>query len=443
MRARARTTLVAALVLAASLAGAALTVRHLDHLRAGATAEEALYVPSPKILQRMSLGYSGLVADIYWTRAVQYFGQQHHLHSRNYKLLPPLLDIATTLDPHLLAAYEFGATFLAQKPPEGAGDPDAAVRLVERGVRENPSAWRLYYNLGFIHYFERHDYAAAADAFERGSRVPGAYPWMKVMAAQMSQHAGDLQTARWLWSSLYQTTENDEIRVNAAKHLRALRVDEEVSLLEKSDRGLPRAHRALAGKLGGDGGGRLFPRRADRSHSQALSTRPRRTNFPARPRRIFRSLPRGWRNHPIRSRANPSNISSENQPVQKPEGRHLGEPSASARNGAKKNVSPEGGTLRRIWFFIFLIAGIAAAATAPEIAAKVDQRYNQLQTLQADFTETYRGAGVSRTESGVLWLKRPGKMLWDYREPQPKVFVTDGKWAWFYVPGNGRRARRR
>jgi hypothetical protein len=233
MRSRHQIVIVAAMVLAASLAGAALTVRHLDHLRAGATAEEALYVPSPKVLQRMSLGYTGLLADIYWTRAVQYFGQQHHLRSKNYKLLPPLLDIATTLDPHLTVAYEFGATFLAQKPPEGAGDPDAAVRLVERGVRENPSAWRLYYNLGFIHYFERHDYTAAADAFERGSRVPGAYPWMKVMAADMSQHAGDLQTARWLWSSLYQTTENDEIRANAAKHLRALQVDEQVSRLEK------------------------------------------------------------------------------------------------------------------------------------------------------------------------------------------------------------------
>ncbi|MFZ3210749.1 MAG: hypothetical protein WA188_04480 [Terriglobales bacterium] len=233
MSARRSTVPITAVVLAASLAGASLTVRRLDHLRAGATAEEALYVPSPKILQRMSLGYNGLLADIYWTRAVQYFGQQHHLHSKNYKLLPPLLDIATSLDPHLTVAYEFGATFLAQKPPEGAGDPDAAVRLVERGVRENPSEWRLYYNLGFIHYFERHDYSAAADAFERGSRVPGALPWMKVMAAQMSQHAGNLQTARFLWSSLYQTTDNDDIRANAAKHLRALQVDEEVSLLEK------------------------------------------------------------------------------------------------------------------------------------------------------------------------------------------------------------------
>jgi hypothetical protein len=230
---RGTTTLVAATVLAASLAGASLTVRRLDRLRAGATAEEALYVPSPKILRRMSLGYTGLLADIYWTRAVQYFGGHHHVRSEQYKLLEPLLDIATTLDPHLTVAYEFGATFLAQKPPEGAGDPNAAVRLVERGVRENPSAWRLYYNLGFIHYFERHDYAAAAAAFERGSQVPGALPWMKVMAAHMAQHAGDFQTARFLWSSLYQTTESEDIRANAAKHLRALRVDEEVSLLEK------------------------------------------------------------------------------------------------------------------------------------------------------------------------------------------------------------------
>jgi hypothetical protein len=232
MTTRGTTTLSAAL-LVASLAGAGMTVRRLDHLRAGATAEEALYIPSPKILQRMCLGYSGLVADIYWTRAVQYFGTHHHAGSRDYKLLGPLLDIATTLDPHLVVAYEFGSVFLAQKPPEGAGDPDAAARLVERGVRENASEWRLYYNLGFIHYFERRDYAAAADAFERGSRVPGALLWMKVMAAHMSQHAGDLQTARFLWSSLYQTTENEEIRVNAAKHLRALQVDEEVSLLEK------------------------------------------------------------------------------------------------------------------------------------------------------------------------------------------------------------------
>jgi len=111
-----------------------------------------------------------------------------------------------------------------------------------------------------------------------------------------------------------------------------------------------------------------------------------------------------------------------------------------ARGAVRHFRSPEGGTFT-LAACLLLAAGIAAAATAPEIAAKVDQRYNHLQTLQADFTETYRGAGVSRSESGVLWLKRPGKMLWDYREPRPKVFVTDGKSAWFYVPGE-RQARK-
>jgi len=98
-------------------------------------------------------------------------------------------------------------------------------------------------------------------------------------------------------------------------------------------------------------------------------------------------------------------------------------------------MSPQGGAFVRLVVCLLLITGIAVAATVAEIAAKVDQRYNHLGTLQADFVETYHGAGVSRSESGVLWLKRPGKMLWYYRDPRPKVFVTDGKVAWFYVPG--------
>jgi outer membrane lipoprotein carrier protein len=104
-------------------------------------------------------------------------------------------------------------------------------------------------------------------------------------------------------------------------------------------------------------------------------------------------------------------------------------------------VSPLERTFARLALPLVLLCGIGSGATAPEIAAKVDHRYNALQTLQAEFTETYRGAGVSRSESGVLWLKRPGKMLWDYREPRPKVFVSDGKSAWFYVPGE-RQARK-
>jgi outer membrane lipoprotein carrier protein len=75
------------------------------------------------------------------------------------------------------------------------------------------------------------------------------------------------------------------------------------------------------------------------------------------------------------------------------------------------------------------------------IAQAVDNRYNHLQTLQAEFSETYRGAGIERTESGSLWLKKPGKMRWEYRSPKEKLFLSDGKDAWFYLPGD-RQVRR-
>ncbi len=88
-----------------------------------------------------------------------------------------------------------------------------------------------------------------------------------------------------------------------------------------------------------------------------------------------------------------------------------------------------------------LLALLPALAANPgldvhAIAQAVDNRYNRLQTLQAEFTETYSGAGIERTESGSLWLKKPGKMRWEYRSPREKLFLSDGKDAWFYLPGD-------
>jgi outer membrane lipoprotein carrier protein len=81
----------------------------------------------------------------------------------------------------------------------------------------------------------------------------------------------------------------------------------------------------------------------------------------------------------------------------------------------------------------------ANATGAPDIhtvAKAVDEHYNHLRSLEAEFTEIYRGAGMDRTESGTLWLKKPGKMRWEYRSPRDKLFLSDGKDAWFYVPGD-------
>jgi hypothetical protein len=146
-------------------------------MRTGATLEDVLFITSPKAVKRLSLGYDGLLADIYWTRAVQYFGGRHVAGASHYRLLAPLLEITTTLDPHLVVAYQFGSNFLSPKPPNGAGMPERAIQLVNYGIQNNPNDWKLYYELGFIYYMDVKDYAKAADAFARGSKVADAHPF--------------------------------------------------------------------------------------------------------------------------------------------------------------------------------------------------------------------------------------------------------------------------
>ena len=194
--------------------------------------EDALYINSPTIVKRASLGFNGLMACIYWTRTVQYFGHHHFTHERTYNELAPLLEITTALDPQLLPAYQFGASFLAPAPPFGAGQPARAIELMQYGIQHNPDNWQLYYNLGFVYYTELKDYKKASEIFARGSQVPNAHPFMKVMAAQMAEHAGDFTTARMLWTTTYQTAREGNIRQNALEHLRDIQVDEDVSALQ-------------------------------------------------------------------------------------------------------------------------------------------------------------------------------------------------------------------
>src|SRR5256886_8250535 len=86
-----------------------------------------------------------------------------------------------------------------------------------------------------------------------------------------------------------------------------------------------------------------------------------------------------------------------------------------------------------VWFFASILPAFALPSVS-SVARQVDERYNHLQTLTADFTEIYLGSGLERTESGTLWLKKPGKMRWEYRSPEEKLFVGDGHDGWLYLP---------
>ncbi|MGH9436213.1 MAG: hypothetical protein ACRD06_09475 [Terriglobia bacterium] len=221
-------------LLVAALISQALLRVHMDRAASRADGEypETLYVSSGAWLQRLSLGYDGLLADIYWTRAIQYFGARRLERNVNFSLLGPLLRITTTLDPHLLVAYRFGAIFLAEKPPTGAGRPQEAMQLLRRGIVANPNYWRLWQDLGFIEYWDLHDYAAAARIFKAGSERPGAEIWMKTLAATVAAKGGEIRTSQVLWSQVYRTAKNGAVKKSALEHLAALKAGQEMQTLD-------------------------------------------------------------------------------------------------------------------------------------------------------------------------------------------------------------------
>jgi hypothetical protein len=206
----------------------------LDRAQAASSqTPELLYISSGEALRRLSLGFDGLLADIYWTRAIQYYGRKRLSEHPDYSLLGSLLRITTSLDPHLLVAYRFGAIFLASKPPGGAGEPEQAMQLLRRGIVANPGYWRLWEDLGFIQYWDLRDYAAAARTFKTGSQRPGAEIWMKTSAASVAARGGEIRTSQLLWEQVYRTAGNSAIRKSALEHLAAIKAYEDIQSIDR------------------------------------------------------------------------------------------------------------------------------------------------------------------------------------------------------------------
>lgn len=210
---------------------------------------EQLYV-SPHAARRMSLAFNGLAADWYWMRTLQYVGRKSIGHTGALQLddlsplaldqLAPLLEHATTLDPQFMAAYEYGAVVLPSV------DLDAAIKLIKKGIAENPRAWRLHHHLGYI-YWQRGRFAEAGAAYAEGSRVAGAPAWMRVMAAQMEVKGGSRDMARDIYRRMFAESDDEQVKRMALRRLL------QVESLDERD-AIRRAladHRARAGRCAG------------------------------------------------------------------------------------------------------------------------------------------------------------------------------------------------
>lgn len=220
-------------ILPLGLAGIWRLQRSID-TQLGALNEEQdeVLLRSGKMMKLLSLEYAPLMADVYWTKVVQYYGDKRVRHEQNFESLWPLLDLTTTLDPNLIPAYRFGSTFLSEAPPIGAGSPERAVELIERGIRANPEYWRLYQDLGNVYYLSLHDVERASEAYNEGSKIPGAASWMKIMAARIAERGDTRGTSRLLWSEIYQSAQDATVRENAKMHLILLRTDDDKEQLD-------------------------------------------------------------------------------------------------------------------------------------------------------------------------------------------------------------------
>lgn len=188
-------------------------------------------------IKGFALGMEGLIADWYWMRALQYIGDKllkskaeniniDDLRDLNPRLLYPYLENATDLDPHFIAAYSYGAVVMP------AIDPEKAIAITRKGIANNPGEWRLYQHLGYI-YWKLGRYDEAADAYDAGSRVPGAHPFMKLMSASMRTQGGSRETAREVFRQMLAGSNDPAVRITAERRLAELDSLDERDAIDK------------------------------------------------------------------------------------------------------------------------------------------------------------------------------------------------------------------
>jgi tetratricopeptide (TPR) repeat protein len=203
---------------AVALSGLVLSTAHVQKFRYRPYLHEKLYLPSGKFVEQLSLGYREVVADMVWLQAVQYYGDFRR-GNHDLKYFRGLIDITTTLDPHFVFAYVFGALVVS----EDLGAFDEGIDILKQGMAENPTAWRLPFEIAFLNFIHRRDTQVAARYFELASRMPDAPEYTKRFAAFVYSKAGDSESSIRLWEEYMEHTDNPFLKELAQRYIEKLR----------------------------------------------------------------------------------------------------------------------------------------------------------------------------------------------------------------------------
>jgi hypothetical protein len=187
--------------------------------------EDSLYISS-SMLDKISIGYQEILADLYWLRALQYFGGKN-IADQNPDLLYHYFDIITDLDPKFINAYRYGGAFLAEPPPYGLGELELGAKLFNKGRENNPDNFRLPLEEAFLYYLYPKDYARAAELFEEAGSKPELSGMRKAtiegMAAAAHAQGGNREVSRKIWQIIYETNSSEGRRNFALRNLKEIR----------------------------------------------------------------------------------------------------------------------------------------------------------------------------------------------------------------------------
>jgi hypothetical protein len=196
--------------------------------------EEVLYLWSGGQVKKMAPGFEGVLADLYWLRTIQYFGgQRTYTADKRFDLLKPLIDITTALDPRMEIAYRYGAIFLSESWPIGAGRPNEGISLLARGAPLVVEGWRLRQQEGYFTFLFLKDPRKASDILLAASKMPGAPYWLEALAGQILISGGEREISRRIWNQIYAESEPGAMRQNAVAHLQHLDALDAVDAMTK------------------------------------------------------------------------------------------------------------------------------------------------------------------------------------------------------------------
>jgi hypothetical protein len=219
MSARALGIYLAAGVIA--ITGSVITTANVERYNHRPYLYDDLYLPSGKFVEYTSLGYQQLAADLTWMSAIQYYGgyrQEHH----DLAYFEGLVNIVTDLDPHFVFPYVFGAVVMSQDLQAWPN----AVRLLRKGIQQNPTSWELPFELGFLAYVDANDAEMAGRYFELAARMPGGGDRARRFAAFVYSQAGHGENSLRMWEQLLEETDEPYMRELAEHYIKKLRAQQ-------------------------------------------------------------------------------------------------------------------------------------------------------------------------------------------------------------------------